>query len=209
MEKIKILLVDDHPMLLTGLKESLSTTGILEVVGCALNARDAIRYLQENPVDILLTDINLPDLNGIELCKKVKADFPQVKVLALTTFNQYDFITDMVQSGASGYLLKNVTKEELVEAISAVNAGKKYFSAEVTEALLQRSAIQENPLPRLTRREKEVLALVAAGLTNQEIADKLFISLNTVISHRKNLLTKFDAANTAALVSIAVKHNLF
>jgi DNA-binding NarL/FixJ family response regulator len=207
-ETTRILLIDDHPMLIEGIKGSLANTEGVEVVGYALTAQEGLQFLRQHPVELVLSDINLPDLNGIELCKKIKEAFPQVKVLALTTFNQYDYINEMMQSGASGYVLKNATKGELLEAIQALKTHKKYFSTEVTETLLLRSAQPPAALPRLTRREKEVLHLVAQGLTNQEIADTLFISILTVISHRKNLLTKFEVANTAALISFAVKHGL-
>lgn len=202
------MLIDDHPMLLEGLKSSLAGIEDIEVIGYALNAKDGLDFLRHNQVELVLSDINLPDLNGIELCKQIKAEFPQVKVLALTTFNQYDYITEMMKSGAMGYVLKNATREELVQAVYMVHANKKYFSMAVAETLLQRTATQTDSIPRLTRREKEILTLVAAGLTNQEIADKLFISITTVISHRKNLLTKLEVSNTAALISFAMKHGL-
>ncbi|MDJ1501444.1 response regulator transcription factor [Xanthocytophaga agilis] len=208
MEKIKVFLIDDHPMIIEGLKSSLSNTDTVDVVGAAINAFEGITFLKNNQVEVVLLDINLPDINGVEVCGKIRNEFPDVRIIALTTFNQYDYISEMMQSGASGYVLKNATRDELVEAIHAVKANKKYFSAEVTETLLQRSGDTANKIPKLTRREKEILALVAQGLTNQEIADKLFISILTVISHRKNLLTKFEVTNTAALISFAMKHQL-
>lgn len=208
MEKIKVFLIDDHPMIIEGLKSSLNNTDTVDVVGAAINAFEGITFLKKNQVEVVLLDINLPDINGVEVCGKIRNEFPEVKVIALTTFNQYDYISEMMQSGASGYVLKNATREELVEAIHAVKANKKYFSSEVTETLLQRSGDTASKIPKLTRREKEILALVAQGLTNQEIADKLFISILTVISHRKNLLTKFEVTNTAALISFAMKHQL-
>ncbi|MDJ1479683.1 response regulator transcription factor [Cytophagaceae bacterium YF14B1] len=208
MEKIKVFLIDDHPMIIEGLKSSLNNTDTVDVVGAAINAFEGITFLKNNQVEVVLLDINLPDINGVEVCGKIRNEFPDIKVIALTTFNQYDYISEMMQSGASGYVLKNATRDELVEAIHAAKANKKYFSAEVTETLLQRSGDTANKIPKLTRREKEILALVAQGLTNQEIADKLFISILTVISHRKNLLTKFEVTNTAALISFAMKHQL-
>lgn len=208
MEKIKVFLIDDHPMIIEGLKSSLNNTETVEVIGSAMNAFDGITFLKSNNVEVVLLDINLPDINGVEVCGKIRSEFSNVKVVALTTFNQYDYITEMMQSGASGYVLKNATRDELVEAIHAAKANKKYFSAEVTETLLLRSGDTTNKLPKLTRREKEILGLVAQGLTNQEIADKLFISILTVISHRKNLLAKFEVTNTAALISFAMKHQL-
>ncbi|WP_225000295.1 response regulator transcription factor [Cesiribacter sp. SM1] len=206
--KIRVLLIEDHPMMIEGLKSTLNSSAHVEVAGFALNARDGLELLQTVAADVVLSDISLPDCNGIELCRKIKTEYPQLKIVALTTFNQYNYIAEMMQNGASGYVLKNATTEELLDAITAVHLGKKYFSTEVTETLLQQQKDAPSNLPRLTRREKEILKLVASGLTNQEIADQLFISILTVISHRKNLLTKFKATNTAAMINYATKHQL-
>ena len=208
MEKIKVLLIDDHSLMIEGVKSCLAHAESIQVVGFALSAADGLNFLQHNAVEVVLTDINLPDTNGIEVCKKIRGLFPRVKILAFSNYNQYDYISEMLQGGASGYILKNATGKELIEAIQAARDNKKYFSAEVTETLWQRSVATVPTLPRLTRREKEVLQLIASGNTNQEIADKLFISVLTAISHRKNLLTKFEAVNTATLISIASKHGL-
>ena len=208
MEKIKVLLIDDHPMILEGVRTTLTHTDAIEVVGCALTGKDGLDQLQHTQAEIVLSDINLPDINGIELCRKIRDQFPAVKVIALTTFNQYDYITEMMQSGATGYVLKNATKEELVDAILAARANRKYISSDATNTLLQRATDTPGKLPKITRREQQILKMVADGLTNQEIADKLFISVLTVISHRKSLLTKFEVANTAALVTFAAKNNM-
>ncbi len=208
MERIKVLLIDDHPMILEGVRSALTHTDTVEVVGCALTGAEGLDFLQRTPAEVVLSDISLPDINGIELCRKIRDQFPAVKVVALTTFNQYDYITEMMQSGAAGYVLKNATKEELVDAVLAAHANRKYISSDATNTLLQRVIDPPGKLPKITRREQQILKMVADGLTNQEIADKLFISVLTVISHRKSLLTKFEVANTAALVTFAAKNNM-
>jgi DNA-binding NarL/FixJ family response regulator len=150
-------------------------------------------------------DIGLPDKNGIELCKEVKETYPGIFVIGLSTFNQESFIQKMMDNGASGYVLKNATQQELIEAIETVVKGKIYFSHEAAQALIQHN---ESNRPVLTRRETEVLLLIAEGMTNNEIARQLFISTTTVDTHRKNLLAKTDAKNTAALIRIATQMNL-
>lgn len=202
-----LLIVDDHPMVIEGLKTLLATAEV-RVAGCAGNAFDAVAFLKTSPVDVVLLDINLPDVNGIDLCKKIKDEFPGVKVLAMSTFNERSYITRMMQHGASGYLLKNASQEEIIEAITAVHAGKKYLSFDVTETLLQTAAPENLRLPIVTSREREVLLLIADGLTNPQIAEKLFVSPLTVDSHRKNLLTKFNVRNTASLIALAMKNKL-
>jgi DNA-binding NarL/FixJ family response regulator len=149
-------------------------------------------------------DIGIPDKSGIELCKEVKEKYPSVFIIGLSTFNQQSFIQKMMDNNASGYVLKNATKEELLEAISVVSKGKTYLSFEVAKTLKTNPA--ENII--LTRRETEVLKLIADGLTNSEIAKKLFISSTTVDTHRKNLLAKFDVKNTALLIRMAVQMEL-
>jgi DNA-binding NarL/FixJ family response regulator len=144
-------------------------------------------------------DINMPDKSGIDLCKEVKEKYPSVFIIGLSTFNQQSFIQKMMDNGASGYVLKNASGEETLEALNTVTKGKTYLSFEAGQTMKNRT---ENSII-LTRREKEVLELIAEGMTNGEIAAKLFISVTTVDTHRKNLLAKFEARNVAAMVKIA------
>jgi DNA-binding NarL/FixJ family response regulator len=146
-------------------------------------------------------DINLPDVTGIDLCKQVKEKYPEVFIIGLSTFNQLSFIEKMMENGASGYVLKNATKDELLEAITLVSKGKTYLSFEASKT------VQHKPADEIviTRREKEVLKLIADGMTNNAIAQTLYISTATVDTHRKNLLSKFDAKNTALLIRIATQ----
>lgn len=202
---IKILIVDDHPLVLEGLKSLLVHDENIVVVGTVTNAFEAISFLKQNEVDIAFLDINLPDISGIELCLKIKEEFPKVKCLALSTFAERSYISRMIQNGAMGYLIKSSSKDEIVEAINKVNSGGFFMNVN----LLDTSTNQNKPpIPFLTRREKEVLELIAEGMTNQQIADKIFVSVLTVNSHRKNLLTKFEVNNTASLIKIAAQNQL-
>ena len=202
--KTSIFIVDDHYMVIEGIRSLLQNEKDIDWMGHATSATSCLGFLKMQQPDVILMDVNLPDKNGIELCKDVKRLYPSVFVLGLSTFNQQAVIEDMMNSGASGYVLKNATKEELLESISAVIKGKKYFSFEA--ALSLREAKQKQPL--ITRREKEVLRLIAEGLTNAEISEKLFISIPTVNTHRKSLLEKFEAKNTAILIGKATRLGL-
>lgn len=168
-------------------------------MGHATNGASCLSFLQNQLPDIILMDISMPDKSGIDLCKEVKEKYPSVFVIGLSTFNQQSFIQKMMDNGASGYVLKNATQEELMEAIEIVAKGKTYLSDEVSKVLRK----QDDTHIVLTRREKEVLELIAGGMTNNEIGEKLFISSSTVDTHRKNLLAKFEAKNTASLIHIA------
>ncbi|GAA4406542.1 response regulator transcription factor [Nibrella viscosa] len=202
----RILIVDDHPMVIEGIKALLQQAEEITVAGTVTDAFTALTFLKSNEVDVVLLDINLPDLSGIELCGKLKREFPRLKVLGMSTFKERSYITRMIEQGASGYVLKNVSREELIQAIGQVCAGQMYLDAEVSQVLV--ASPLPRPIPILTSREKEVLAWIAEGWTNNQIADKLFVSPLTVDSHRKNLLAKFGVKNTAALVKIAVQNQL-
>ncbi|RYD82594.1 MAG: response regulator transcription factor, partial [Sphingobacteriales bacterium] len=200
---IKVFIVDDHYMVIEGIHSLLQNESKIEWVGHATNAASCISFLQNNTTDVILMDINLPDKNGIDLCKEVKKKHPGIFILGLSTFNQQSFIEKMLESGASGYLLKNATQEELMEGIETVMKGKQYLSFDAATAL--RQPPENNNAVVITRREKEVLGLIANGLTNGEIAQQLFISIATVDTHRKNLLAKFDVKNTALLIKMAAQ----
>jgi DNA-binding NarL/FixJ family response regulator len=191
-------------MVIEGIRSLLQYEKDIDWVGHATNAASCLAFLKQQRPDVILMDVNLPDMSGIDLCKQVKQLYPDVFVLGLSTFNQQPVIRNMMDNGASGYVLKNATQEELQEAIQTVMTGKTYLSMEVAQALREAN----NEIPLITRREKEVLLLVADGFTNAEIAEKLFISVPTVNTHRKSLLSKFNVNNTAGLIKLAAKHNL-
>jgi DNA-binding NarL/FixJ family response regulator len=201
----KVFIVDDHYMVIEGIRSLLQNEHGIEWAGHASNAASCLAFLHQQQPDIILMDINLPDKSGIDLCKEVRALYPAVFIIGLSTFNQQSFIQKMMENGASGYVLKNATQEELMEAIETVAKGKTFLSDEAALSLRKNNA---GETPVLTRREKEVLELIADGMTNNEIAAKLFISVTTVDTHRKNLLAKFDARNIASLIKAAMQMQL-
>src|SRR5580765_6904291 len=201
---IRVFIVDDHPMVQEGIRSLLNSEKGIEVCGYAMTAQSCLGFFINNTADVILMDINLPDMSGIELCAEIKTKYPGIMVLGLSTFNQGSYVNKMMENGASGYVLKNADKEELVEAIREVNKGKTYLSFEAGQAMRKDSSTAQIPL--ITRREKEILSLIAEGYTNPEIAEKLFISPTTVDSHRKNLLAKMNMKNTASLIKFAVEN---
>jgi DNA-binding NarL/FixJ family response regulator len=203
----RVYIVDDHAVVVEGIYSLLQKEKDIEMAGYAANADNCIQYFSAHTADVILMDISLPDMNGVDLCKLIKKDYPGIMVLALSTFNQGTYIRKMMESGASGYLLKNAGKQEIVAAIKAVTKGKTYFSFDAGQALKSHTD-QQNAIPPLTKREKEVLVNVADGLTNAQIAEKLFISIDTVDTHRKNLHTKLNVNNTAMLIRFAIENKL-
>lgn len=203
---IRVFVVDDHPLVQEGMRSLLGNEKGIELCGYAMTAQSCLGYFVHNSADVILMDISLPDMNGIELCKEIKTKYPGIMILALSTFNQGSYVTKMMENGASGYVIKNADKKELIDAIHEVNKGKTYLSFEAGQAIRKNhEAVQ---IPAITRREKEILILIAEGFTNPEIASKLFVSSTTVDSHRKNLLAKLNVKNTASLVKFAMDHQL-
>lgn len=218
LEDIKmtnILIADDHAMFADGISSILDTEVDINVIGKCLDGPSVLEFLKDNKVDVLLLDVNLPGMSGIDVCKTVTAKHPEIKVIAISMFNEESFVTEILNNGAKGYVLKNTGRDELLKAINTVLTGKSYFSDDVTETIMkglmsQRTGSKKakKEIPKISRREKEVLDLIVKEHTTQEIANKLFISLKTVESHRSNLLAKMNARNTAGLVRITMEHNL-
>ncbi len=204
MMRISVFIVDDHYMVIEGINALLQNEFELELCGHATNITSCMAFLSNRLPDVILMDISLGNESGIDLCKVVRKKYPSVYIIGLSTFNQQSFIQRMMENGASGYVLKNATKQELVDAIKTAARGRDYLSQEAVATL--RSSAQADIV--LTRREKEVLELIANGLTNNEIAHSLFISNTTVDSHRSHLLLKLHAKNTAELVKIAFAKKL-
>lgn len=202
--KANVFIVDDHYMVIEGIRSLLQNEKDIEWMGHATTAASCLGFLKMQQPDIIFMDVNLPDLSGTELCRQVKQLYPAILIIGLSTFNQQPIIRNMMENGASGYVLKNATKDELLSAIKAVMAGHIYLSMEAAQSLRK----ENEGMPVVSRREKEVLSLIADGFTNAEIADKLFISIPTVNTHRKSLLSKFGVSNTAGLIKLAVKYNL-
>ncbi len=203
---IRVFIVDDHPLVQEGIRALLNNEKGIEVCGYAMTAQSCLGFFIHNTADVILMDINLPDMSGIELCAAIKAKYPGIMILGLSTFNQGSYVNKMMENGASGYILKNADKEELLEAIREVNKGKTYLSFESGQAMRKDNSTAQ--IPVITRREKEILCLIAEGYTNPEIAEKLFISPSTVDSHRKNLLAKMGMKNTASLIKFAMENKL-
>jgi DNA-binding NarL/FixJ family response regulator len=202
-----VFITDDHAMIVEGLVSLLSKESQIKVIGTATNAEACINFFKTQQADILITDINMPNLSGIELCKILKPNYPSTHIIALSTFNEGSYITKMLESGASGYLLKNANKEEILEAIQTVSSGKQYFPFDV-QKIYKATLEKMGQLPILTKREKEILKHVADGLTNPQIGNQLFISVDTVDTHRKNLHIKLNVKNTAQLIKAAIENNL-
>ena len=211
----KILIADDHAMFADGISSILNAEKNIEVIGQCLDGPSVLDFLGKSHADILLLDVNLPGMSGIDVCKEVVQKYSKTKVIAISMFNEESFVTEILNNGAKGYVLKNTGREELLKAIETVQSGKSYFSDDVTETIMkglmnQRKGSKEvkKDVPKISKREKEVLDLIVKEHTTQEIAKKLFISLKTVESHRSNLLAKMNARNTAGLVRIAMEHKL-
>ena len=199
-------MVDDHPMVIEGMKAMLNQIRYVELCATASNAYEAMEKVKENQPDLVITDINMPEIIGVELTSKLKKEFPNLKIIGMSTFNERSYISQMIQNGADGFLVKSASKEEIETAISSVLDGKMYLSSDAGISNSEQKELKNQPT--LTRREKEILTLISEGFTNPQIAEKLFISLYTVETHRKNLLSKFNTNNTASLIKIAATNGL-
>jgi DNA-binding NarL/FixJ family response regulator len=214
MKKIKVIIADDHKMFRQGVTNILNDTGEVEVTE-AESGDELIEKLKTLKPDVILMDINMPGVNGIEATKIVKKKYPGIKVMAVSTSDEENYIIEMLKAGAMGYVLKNTGVDELLEAIKVVSRGDSYFCKEASNVILfqldkikkGRTQKQETDVP-LTDREIEVLKYIAEGMTNKEIAEKLFISARTVDTHRRNLHQKLNIKNAAGLVNYAIKNKL-
>jgi len=200
----KILIVDDHPLIAQSLQSIVTDSKVGEVVAIAHTAKQCLDLVASKHIDLVLLDVNLPDGNGLDVCKSIIEKYPQIKVLAITTFSEYTIIRKMLDNGASGYILKNSLPEEVIEGIETVLKGETFLCHEVD--LLMKKKTDEQIF--LTPRETELLKLICDGYTNPEIAEKLYLGVETINSYRKNLLFKLNARNTAVLVKIAMEQKL-
>ncbi|MEM6346582.1 MAG: response regulator transcription factor [Bacteroidota bacterium] len=209
--KIRLLLVDDHQIIMDGIRNMLRKTDDIWIVGEFMDGREALDFLAHNEVDLLITDLQMPKMSGIDLCKKVKASFPALKVLVLSMHHDPESVQQVFDVQAEGFLLKNTSRRELQEAIYRVIEGGTYYSREVLQTMLQKVMPAANTLVshvELTTREREVLQLIAEEYTTAEIAKKLFISPRTVETYRKHLLQKTEARSVVGLIRFAIKHQL-
>lgn len=209
--KIKIAITDDHVMVLKGIETMMNTTSEVSVVATFANAQDTIDGLKKVTPHVLLLDINLPDINGIDLSKKLLKVYPELKIIALTNFEDISFVKRMLKNGVHGYLLKNVDKSELVEALQTVLSGNLYIQKSINDKLLNQMSskpISNGLNIKLTRREHDVLVGISEELTTQQISEKLFISPKTVETHRMNIMSKLGAKNSVGIIKIAIEKQL-
>ncbi len=210
-DKIKVLIVDDHEIFRNGLKMVLGKLKYVDLVGEATNGNDFINFIKTDLPDIVLLDIEMPDMNGIEAAKIALKQFPKIKIIALTMFGDDEYIQSMLDAGAKGFLMKNINKETLDKAIQTVNNGGNYYSEELFDFFtkqLSKSKDKTNDSIEFTRREKEILQLLCEGLSNKEIGEALFISERTVLGHKTNLLAKTNTKNSISLMAYAIKNKI-
>ncbi len=209
--QIRLGITDDHLLVINGIRAMLADAPHIEIIFAENTGSALLERLKETSINVLLLDIQLPDSSGIDLCKLVKKQDKNIQVIALTNFGETHYVKQMMRNGASGYLLKNTDQNTLIEAIDTVYREEQFLDPQIKKALLEetltgkKSGFME---VMLTKRETEILALIAQELSNQEIADQLFISLRTVETHRLNLTQKLGAKNTASLVKEAYKRGL-
>lgn len=212
MEKIKVLIADDHQIMLDGLKAILTKDRSISVVGTASHGLEVLEFLKKEEVDVVLLDLQMPIMDGLETTMHVKKSYPDVNIIMLTTNDEGSIITSLFKVGATGYLLKNTSKENLIQGIKDAYAGKKVISSHLTEkmieSLTEESKPREGSVPMITKREIEVIKLIAQEFTTQEIADQLFVSTNTVATHKRNLFVKMDVKNSVGMIKKAVDWGL-
>ena len=206
-DNIRIVLVDDHPVVIQGLKTALAEEDSFTIADTFSSGLGLLTFLENNAIDVVLLDIILPDGNGVDFCLEIKRLYPDIVVLILSNHAERSFIMQAVQNGASGYLLKNTSLAELTTCIHEAIAGQVTFSDEVKKIMVRPVENDIKGIPQLTKREKEILKLLANGKTSATIADELHISPLTIITHRRNLMHKFDVKNVAELIMAATRNN--
>lgn len=203
---ISILVIDDHPLVGDGISMMVRDLDYLRISNVSKTGKEALEYLDSHTPEVILLDINLPDIDGLELCIAIRKKNKQVKIIGLTSTNEAGIITQLLGNGANGYLLKNMEREELIQAVNEVMNDRIFLSKAANQKILEqfhsiRDAMQKNPV--LTRREKEILQLLYEGFSGPDIAEKLFLSFHTVETHRKNLMQKLEANTTQQLLKVA------
>src|SRR5512139_2378011 len=208
MKPIRVLIVDDHAMVRKGLVAFLKNRPELDLVGEACDGREAIDACEQKHPDVILMDLVMPEMGGVAATRAIHQRWPLVQVIALTSFQEKELVQDALQAGAIGYLLKNVTGEELSEAIQQAHGGRPTLAPEAVQALIQPPSEVETMAADLTRREQEVLALLVKGMSNPEIAERLFISRATVKVHISSILSKLEVASRAEAIALAIQNKL-
>jgi DNA-binding NarL/FixJ family response regulator len=217
MNKISIYIIDDHKLFVEGIKALLSDEPEFEITGYSLSAKDFLDCMDEIDAQVYLMDINMPDITGIELAGILLQKKPEAKILALTMYDEFEFVEKMIKSGVRGYILKTANLEELSLAIKTISSGYKFFGNEIQNIVfnkygglqeLYENRKREEENVNITPREKEIISLIAKEFTTQEIAEKLFISVRTVETHRKNIISKTKTKSVVGLIKYAVKHGV-
>jgi DNA-binding NarL/FixJ family response regulator len=212
MSKIKVFILDDHQMLIDGIKALLINEKQFEITGTATNAKTALEMVRQNPPEIILSDINMPEMDGVAFTREIKRTHPDLKVLALSMFGEKSTISEMLDAGASGYILKNTGQQELIDALLKISQGGMFFSdeisAEMMKAMSERGQKKDEEKIHLTDREKEIIQLIAKEYSNAQIGETLFISERTVETHRKNIFRKANTKTVVGLIKFAIEHKL-
>jgi NarL family two-component system response regulator LiaR len=208
LEPIRVLLVDDHAVVRSGLSAFLLAYDDLELVGEAGSGAEAVQLCEQHAPDVVLMDLVMPGMNGVETTQAIRARWSHIQVIALTSFPEEDLVQGALRAGALSYLLKNVSADELAAAIRAAHAGRSTLALEATQALIDAAHRPPAPGDNLTTREREVLALMAEGLHNQEIAERLVVSRSTVKTHVSNILAKLDVGSRAEAIALALRQKL-
>jgi two-component system response regulator NreC len=216
MEKIRIILVDDHQLVRDGIKALLTGIPDIAIIGEASGAGELFGELEHLKPDLLIMDISLPEISGIEITKKICIEYPGIKVLILSMYNNEEFIFNSLKAGARGYLPKNTSRDELLEAIYTISKGEEYFGESISKVMLKsyvkratdEDKPEEKPHAVLTSREIEILKLYVEGLINKEISDKLDISIRTVETHKNHIMRKLGLKSTVELVKFAIRNKI-
>ncbi len=207
---IKLVVVDDHKLFLEGLISLISRDEDIEVLGGFGNGIELFEYMKTSePPDIILLDLTMPEMDGFQVLKKLKSQYPLVKAIAISMHDDGNYIIKCVRSGAYGYLLKNAEDNELIDAIHTVYLGKKYFNETISNKMINIMSVEGEEIKTLSKKETEVITLISDGFTTKEIAEQLFISTRTVETHRTNMMKKLDVKNTAQLIKKASQLKLF
>jgi len=218
---IRVVVADDHVIVRRGIVSLLSLNKEIEVVGEASNGKIAIELAMKKEPDVVLMDISMPEINGLEATRQIKKKFPDMKILVLSAYDNVEYVLEILQSGANGYILKNTSPDDLFAAVKAVHSGQAFFSPSISKIVLDsylKKSAQGGPpgsefdssqyVGPLTTREREILQMIAEGKSHQQIADILYISVRTVDTHRNNIMKKLDLHDTASLVTYAIKQGI-